>query len=131
MENKKGMDAVYIIKDKMFNLKWASALVSSLIPREWNEEEQNVVEKVFGKEFVDSHNSMMRLLNRKQIENKTPLGMDIDEYLNDENYVITDPYIKAKLERASFENKFLVDKLVEFTKENAEIIKEYVNGKKK
>ena len=57
--------------------------------------------------------------------------MDIDEYLNEEGYVITDPYIKAKLERASFENKFLVDKLVEFTKENAEIIKEYVNGKKK
>ena len=131
MENKKEMDAVYIIKDKMFNLKWASTLVSSLIPREWNEEEQNVVEKVFGKEFVDSHNSMMRLLNRKQIENKTPLGMDIDEYLNDENYVITDPYIKAKLERASFENKFFGDKPVKFTKENADIIKEYVKGKKK
>ena len=131
MEKKKEMDEVYIIEDKMFNLQWASGLVSSLIPREWNEEEQNVVEKVFGKEFVDSHNSMMRLLNRKQIENKTPLGMDVDEYLNDENYVITDPYIKAKLERASFENKFLVDKLVEFTKENAEIIKEYVKGKKK
>lgn len=131
MENKKEMDEVYIIEDKMFNLQWASALVSSLIPREWNEEEQNVVEKVFGKEFVDSHNSMMRLLNRKQIENKTPLGMDIDEYLNDENYVITDPYIKAKLERAYFENKFFGDKPVKFTKENADIIKEYVKGKKK
>lgn len=131
MENKKEMDEVYVIEDKMFNLKWASGLVSSLIPREWNEEEQNVVEKVFGKEFVDSHNSMMRLLNRRKIENKTPIGMDIDEYLNDENYVITDPYFKAKLERASFENKFLVDKLVEFTKENSDIIEEYVKGKKK
>mgnify|MGYP000967182250 CR=1 FL=1 len=128
---KKKMDGVYVIEDKMFNLKWASGLVSSLIPREWNDEEQNVVEKVFGKEFVDSHNSMMRLLNRKQIENKTLLGMDIDEYLNDEGYVITDPYFKAKLERASFENKFFGDKPVKFTKENADIIKEYVKGKKK
>lgn len=131
MENKKEMDEVYVIEDKMFNLKWASGLVSSLIPREWNEEEQNVVEKVFGKEFVDSHNSMMRLLNRKQIENKTPLGMDIDEYLNEEGYVITDPYFKAQLEKASFENKFFGDKPVKFTKENADIIKEYVKGKKK
>lgn len=131
MNDKKEMDEVYIIEDKMFNLQWASGLVSSWIPREWNEEEQNVVEKVFGKEFVDSHNSMMRLLNRKRIENKTLLGMDIDEYLNDENYVITDPYVKAQLEKASFENKFFGDKPVKFTKENADIIKEYVKGKKK
>ena len=131
MKDKKEMDGVYIIEDKMFNLQWASGLVSSWIPREWNEEEQNVVEKVFGKEFVDSHNSMMRLLNSRKIENKTPLGMDIDEYLNEEGYVITDPYVKAQLEKASFENKFLGDKPVKFTKENAEIIKEYVNGKKK
>ena len=131
MKDKKEMNEVYIIEDKMFNLRWASGLVSSWIPREWNEEEQNVVEKVFGKEFVDSHNSMMRLLNRKQIKNKTPLGMDIDEYLNEEGYIITDPYIKIQLEKASFENKFLGDKPVKFTKENADIIKEYVKGKKK
>ena len=131
MNDKKKMNEVYIIEDKMFNLQWASGLVSSWIPREWNEEEKAVVEKVFGKEYVDSHNSMMRLLNRKQIENKTPLGMDIDEYLNDENYIITDPYFKAQLEKASFENKFLGDKPVKFTKENADIIEEYVKGKKK
>lgn len=131
MENRKEMDEVYVIEDKMFNLKWASGLVSSLIPREWNEEEQNVVEKVFGKEFVDSHNSMMRLLNSRKIENKTLIGKDIDEILDDDEYVITDPYVKAQLEKASFENKFLGDKPVKFTKENAEIIKEYVNGKKK
>lgn len=64
MNDKKEMDEVYIIEDKMFNLQWASGLVSSWIPREWNEEEQNVVEKVFGKEYVDSHNSLMRLLNK-------------------------------------------------------------------
>lgn len=131
MEKKNKMDGVYIIEDKMFNLKWAGRLVSSLIPREWNEEEQNVVEKVFGKEFVDSHNSLMRLLNSKRIENKTPLGMDIDEYLNDKEHVITDPYFKAQLEKASFENKFFSTKPVEATEENAKIIEEYVIGKKK
>ena len=131
MEKKKEKDGVYIIEDKMFNFQWASGLVSSWIPREWNEEEQNVVEKMFGKEYVDSHNSLMELLNHKQIENKTPLGMDIDEYLNDEEHVITDPCIKMKLENSSFESEFFLDKPVKFTKENAEIIKEYVKGKKK
>ena len=42
----------------------------------------------------------------KKIENKTPLGMDIDKYLNDKEYVITDPYVKSQLEKVSFENKF-------------------------
>lgn len=131
MKDKKEMEEVYIIEDKMFNLQWASGLVSSWIPREWNEEEQNVVEKVFGKAFVDSHNSLMRLLSHKQIENKTLIGKDIDEILDDDEYVITDPYIKMKLENSSFESKFFVDKPVKFTKENADIIEEYVIGKKK
>lgn len=131
MEKKKKMDGEYIVENKLFNFQWASSLVLSWIPREWNDEEKVVVEKVFGKEFVDSHNSMMRLLNSRKIENKTLIGKDIDEILDDDEYVITDPYVKAQLEKASFENKFLGDKPVKFTKENAEIIKEYVNGKKK
>ena len=125
------MDGVYIIEDKMFNLQWASSLVSSLIPREWNDEEKAVVEKVFGKEYVTYHEELLNGCSTKAIENKTPLGTYIDEYLDDDEHVITDPYVKAQLEKASFENRFFGDKPVKFTKENADIIKEYIKGKKK
>lgn len=131
MENKKEMNEVYVIEDKMFDLQWASGLISAWIPREWDEEEKAVVEKVFGKKYVTAHEERLKGLRTRAIENKTPLGMDIDEYLNDKNYVITDPYVKAQLEKASFENRFFGDKPVKFTKENAEKIKEYIKGKKK
>lgn len=131
MEKKKRMDGEYIVENKLFNLQWASGLVSSLIPREWNDEEKAVVEKVFGKKCVTDHEELLKDFGTKSMENKTPLGMDIDNYLNDENHVITDPHVKAQLEKAYFENKFYGLEPVEATEENAEIIKEYVEGKKK
>lgn len=131
MEKKKEKDGVYIIEDKMFDLQWASSLICAWIPREWDKEEKAVVEKVFGEKYVKAHDERMKGFNTKAIENKTPLGMDIDEYLDDDEHVITDPYVKAQLEKASFENRFFGDKPVKFTKENADIIKEYIKGKKK
>lgn len=131
MEKKNKMDGVYIIEDKMFNLQWASSLICAWIPREWNDEEKTVVEKVFGKKYVVAHEERLKGLKTRVIENKTPLGMDIDEYLDDENYIITDPYVKAQLEKASFENRFFGDKPVKFTKENVDTIEEYVKCKKK
>ena len=131
MEKKKKMDEEYIVENKLFNFQWASSLISAWIPREWNDEEKAVVEKVFGKQCVTDHEEAMKYINTKSIENKTPLGMDIDEYLNDKDHVITDPYVKVQLEKASFENKFFSTKPVEFTEENAKIIKGYVKGKKK
>lgn len=131
MKDKKEMDGVYIIEDKMFNLQWASGLVSSWIPRECNDEEKVVVEKVFGKKCVTDHEEAIKYINTKSIENKTPLGMDIDEYLNDKEHVITDPYVKTQLEKAYFENKFYGPEPVDATEENVEIIKEYVEGKNK
>lgn len=126
MKKKNKMDGEYIVENKLFNLQWASGLVSSLIPREWNDKEKAVVEKVFGKKCVTDHEEAI-----KAIENKTLMGMDIDEYLNDKDHVITDPDVKVQLEKAYFENKFYGLEPVEATEENVEIIKEYVEGKKK
>ena len=131
MNDKKKIDEVYIVEDKLFNLEWASSLICAWIPREWDEGEVAVVEKVFGKKYVTAHEERLKRMNTRAIENKTPLGMDIDKYLDDENYVITDPYVKAQLEKASFENMFFGDRPVKFTKENVKILKEYVEGKKK
>lgn len=131
MEKKKKIDGEYIVENKLFNLQWASSLVLSWIPREWNDEEKVVVEKVFGKKCVTDHEEAIKYINTKSIENKTPLGMDIDEYLNDKEHVITDPYVKTQLEKAYFENKFYGPEPVDATEENVEIIKEYVEGKKK
>lgn len=131
MEKKKKMDGEYIVENKLFNFQWASSLVLSCIPREWNDEEKVVVEKVFGKKCVTDHEEAIKYINTKSIENKTPLGMDIDEYLNDKEHVITDPYVKTQLEKAYFENKFYGPEPVDATEENVEIIKEYVEGKNK
>ena len=131
MEKKKKMDGEYIVENKLFNFQWASSLVLSWIPREWNDEEKVVVEKVFGKKCVTDHEESIKYINTKSIENKTPLDMDIDEYLNDKEYVITDPYVKTQLEKAYFKNKFYGPEPVDATEENVEIIKEYVEGKNK
>lgn len=50
----------YILRDPMFDLKWASVLVGSWIPREWTLEEKDVVERVFGKDALLSHEEFIK-----------------------------------------------------------------------
>lgn len=50
----------YILRDPMFDLKWASGLVGSWIPREWTLEEKDVVERVFGKDALLSHEEFIK-----------------------------------------------------------------------
>ena len=63
MENESA-DGSYIVEDRMFNLQWASGLVSSMIPREWTNEEKAVVKKVFGKAHVIWHEELMKKINK-------------------------------------------------------------------
>ena len=53
----------YILRDPFFDLKWASGLVGSLIPRQWSLEEKDVVRRVFGQEAVSIHD---KFLNNKK-----------------------------------------------------------------
>lgn len=56
---KKKMNDKYIIHDRMFDLKWASGLVGSFIPRQWTLEEKDVVERVFGKKALLIHDELL------------------------------------------------------------------------
>lgn len=57
---KKTMTDTYIIRDKLFDTYWAGSLISSWIPREWTLEEKDVVERVFGKDALLSHEEFIK-----------------------------------------------------------------------
>ena len=56
----KKMTEEYIISDKLFDTYWAGSLISSWIPREWTLEEKDVVERVFGKDALLSHEEFIK-----------------------------------------------------------------------
>lgn len=56
----KKMTEEYIIRDKLFDTYWAGSLISSWIPREWTLEEKDVVERVFGKDALLSHEEFIK-----------------------------------------------------------------------
>lgn len=57
---KETMTEEYIIHDKLFDTYWAGSLISSWIPREWTLEEKDVVERVFGKDALLSHEEFIK-----------------------------------------------------------------------
>lgn len=59
MEKKTTTDT-YIIHDRLFDTYWAGSLVGSWIPREWTLEEKDVVERVFGKDALLSHEEFIK-----------------------------------------------------------------------
>lgn len=59
---KKKMTDEYVIRDRMFDLNWASGLLGSFIPRKWTLEERDAVERVFGKKALLLHEELISLI---------------------------------------------------------------------
>lgn len=70
---KKKMTDKYVIRDRTFDLNWASGLVGSFIPRKWTLEEKDVVERVFGKKALLLHEELLQLTRNEKISNNDDL----------------------------------------------------------
>ena len=66
---KKKMTEKYIVHDRVFDLKRASGLIGSWIPREWTLEERDVVERVFGKKALLLHEELLQLIYDEKVLN--------------------------------------------------------------
>ena len=70
---KKKMSGEYIMHDRIFDLNWASGLLGSWIPRKWTLGERDVVERVFGKKAILSHEESLQSIRDEKISNNDDL----------------------------------------------------------
>lgn len=92
---KKKMTDKYVIRDRMFDLNWASGLIGSFIPRKWTLEEKDVVERVFGKKALLLHEELLQLIRDEKISNNDDL-CHMSLKFNEDTADILEPYAIGK-----------------------------------